>query len=117
GARSLRCLAGRRAELPGPVVLILDDLHEAGGGAVAAELRLLLRYAPPQLRLVVAGRAHPPPTLHPLPGGRPLGELREPDLAFTRSEARAMLGDHGVTLSADDLEALLRRTEGWAAGL
>jgi LuxR family maltose regulon positive regulatory protein len=117
GSPFLRWLAGRLADLPRPVVLVLDDLHEAGGGAVAAELRLLLRYAPPQLRLVVATRADPPLSLHRLRVAGQLGELREADLAFTRSEARAMLGDHGVTLSGDDLEALLRRTEGWAAGL
>jgi LuxR family transcriptional regulator, maltose regulon positive regulatory protein len=117
GSPLLRWLAGRLAELPRPVVLVLDDLHEAGGGAVAAELRLLLRYAPPQLRLVVATRADPPLSLHRRRVAGQLGELREADLAFTRSEARAMLGDHGVSLSGDELEALLRRTEGWAAGL
>jgi LuxR family maltose regulon positive regulatory protein len=117
GSPFLRWLAGRLAELPRPVVLVLDDLHEAGGAAAAAELRLLLRYAPPQLRLVVATRADPPLSLHRLRVAGQLGELREADLAFTRSEARALLGDHGVALSGDDLEALLRRTEGWAAGL
>jgi len=117
GSPLLRWLAARLAELPRPVVLVLDDLHEAGGVAVAAELRLLLRYAPPQLRLVVATRADPPLALHRLRVAGQLGELREADLAFTRSEAQAMLGDHGVTLPAGDLEALLRRTEGWAAGL
>ena len=117
GSPFLRWLAGRLGELPRPVVLVLDDLHEAGAGAVAAELRLLLRYAPPQLRLVVATRADPPLSLHRLRVAGQLSELREADLAFTRSEARAMLGDHGVTLSGDELEALLRRTEGWAAGL
>src|SRR5215216_4848857 len=117
GSPLLRWLAARLAELPRPVVLVLDDLHEAGGGAVAAELRLLPRYAPPQLRLVVATRADPPLVLHRLRVAGQLGELREADLAFTGSEAEAMLGDHGVTLPAGDLEALLRRTEGWAAGL
>src|SRR5215217_3316091 len=66
GSPLLRWLAARLAELPRPVVLVLDDLHEAGGVAVAAELRLLLRYAPPQLRLVVATRADPPLALHRL---------------------------------------------------
>jgi LuxR family maltose regulon positive regulatory protein len=117
GSPFLRWLAGRLAELPRPVVLVLDDLHEAGAGAVAAELRLLLRYAPPQLRLVVATRADPSLSLQRLRVAGQLSELREADLAFTRSEARAMLGDQGVTLSGDELEALLRRTEGWAAGL
>ena len=117
GSPFLRWLARRLAELPRPVVLVLDDLHEAGGGTAAAELRLLLRYAPPQLRMVLATRADPPLSLHRLRVAGQLSELREADLAFTRSEARAMLGDHGVTLSSDELDALLRRTEGWAAGL
>jgi LuxR family maltose regulon positive regulatory protein len=113
----VRSLASWLAELPAPVVLVLDDLHEAGGEAVATELRLLLRFAPPQLRLVVATRADPPLSLQRLRVAGQLQEIREAELAFTRSEAGDLLGRQGVELSADELEVLLRRTEGWAAGL
>jgi LuxR family maltose regulon positive regulatory protein len=113
----VRALAGWLAELPGPVVLVLDDLHEATGGPVAAQLSHLLRHPPPQLRLVVATRADPPLPLQRLRVAGQLGEIREADLAFTLAEARALVGDQGVELSEGELETLWRRTEGWAAGL
>jgi LuxR family transcriptional regulator, maltose regulon positive regulatory protein len=113
----VRSLADWLAELPAPLVLVLDDLHEAGGEAVATELRLLLRFAPPRLRLVVATRADPPLSLQRLRVAGQLREIREAELAFTRSEAGDLLAGQGVELSAGELEVLLRRTEGWAAGL
>jgi LuxR family transcriptional regulator, maltose regulon positive regulatory protein len=113
----VRSLANWLAELPAPLVLVLDDLHEATGEAVATELRLLLRFAPPQLRLVVATRADPPLSLQRLRVAGQLREIREAELAFTRSEAGDLLRRQGVELSTGELEVLWRRTEGWAAGL
>jgi LuxR family maltose regulon positive regulatory protein len=117
GDAFLHALVAGLFELPAPAVLILDDLHEASGLAVAGQLRFLLRHAPSQLRLVVATRADPPLALHRLRVAGQLTEVREADLAFTLEEAGALLADHGVALSADELETLWRRTEGWAAGL
>jgi LuxR family maltose regulon positive regulatory protein len=113
----LRWLANWLGELPGPFVLVLDDLHEATGEAVATELRFLLRHAPPQLRLVVATRGDPPLSLHRLRVAGQLSEIREADLAFTLSEAGELLAGQGVELSDGELQSLWRRTEGWAAGL
>jgi LuxR family transcriptional regulator, maltose regulon positive regulatory protein len=113
----LHALVAGLFELTGPVVLILDDLYEASGQAVTGQLRFLLRHAPSQLRLVVATRADPPLALHRLRVAGQLGEIREADLAFTLEEAGALLADHGVELSGEELELLWRRTEGWAAGL
>ena len=113
----LRAFVGGLSELDGPVVLILDDLHEASGQAVVGQLRFLLRHAPPQLRLVVATRADPPLALHRLRVSGQLSEIREAELAFTLEETQQLLEDHGVVLTAGELETLRRRTEGWAAGL
>jgi LuxR family maltose regulon positive regulatory protein len=113
----LRTFVGGLSELDGPVVLILDDLHEASGPAVVGQLRFLLRHAPPQLRLVVATRADPPLALHRLRVSGQLSEIREAELAFTLEETQQLLEDHGVVLTAGELETLRRRTEGWAAGL
>ena len=46
-----------------------------------------------------------------------LTEIGASDLAFTVAEAGELLARHGITLTADSLEFLTRRTEGWAAGL
>ena len=79
----MRALVGGLSELDGPVVLILDDLHEATGQAVVGQLRFLLRHAPAQLRLVVATRADPPLALHRLRVAGQLSEIREAELAFS----------------------------------
>jgi LuxR family maltose regulon positive regulatory protein len=113
----LRALVGGLLELDRPVVLILDDLHEAAGPVVTNQLRFLLQHAPSQLRLVVASRADPPLALHRLRVAGQLTEVREADLAFSLEETAVLLAGHGVELSRAELETLWRRTEGWAAGL
>ena len=113
----LRALVGGLLELDRPVVLILDDLHEAAGPEVTGQLRFLLQHAPSQLRLVVASRADPPLALHRLRVAGQLTEVREADLAFSLEETAVLLTGHGVELSGAELETLWRRTEGWAAGL
>jgi LuxR family maltose regulon positive regulatory protein len=113
----LRALVGGLLELDRPVVLILDDLHDAAGPAVTSQLRFLLQHAPSQLRLVVASRADPPLALHRLRVAGQLTEVREAELAFSLEETAVLLAGHGVVLSGAELETLWRRTEGWAAGL
>jgi len=46
-----------------------------------------------------------------------LAEIRASDLAFSAAEAGLLLARHGSTLTAGQLECLIQRTEGWAAGL
>jgi LuxR family transcriptional regulator, maltose regulon positive regulatory protein len=113
----LAVLVNGIAELAEPVVLVLDDLHEATGPAVAAGLRFLLKQAPAQLRLVVATRADPPLPLHRLRVAGQLVEIRAAELAFTPAEAVELLAGMGVELPDGELLTLWRRTEGWVAGL
>jgi LuxR family maltose regulon positive regulatory protein len=99
-----------------PVVLVLDDFHEVAE-AVREDLERLVRFAPPALRLVIVTRADPPIALGRLRLDGRLTEIRVSDLAFTLDEASALFEGLGVAIEADDLATLLRRTEGWAAGL
>ena len=46
-----------------------------------------------------------------------LGEVRLADLRFGNEEATALLTTSGLRLAPEDVDALVRRTEGWAAGL
>ena len=69
------------------------------------------------LRLVVSARMDPLLPLHRYRLAGELTEIRASDLAFTVAEAGLLLARHGCTLTADSLECLTRRTEGWAAGL
>ena len=100
-----------------PVTLVVDDLHVLTRPTVLTELDFVLRNAHPGLRLVVSSRADPLLPLHRYRLAGELTEIRASDLAFSTAEARLLLAQHGSTLSADSLERLMRRTEGWAAGL
>ena len=100
-----------------PVTLVVDDLHILTRPTVLTELDFVLRNAQPSLRLVVSSRGDPPLSLHRYRLAGELTEIRASDLAFSAAEARLLLAQHGSTLSADSLKCLVRRTEGWAAGL
>jgi LuxR family transcriptional regulator, maltose regulon positive regulatory protein len=100
-----------------PVTLILDDLHLLTGSPVLKELDYVLRNAAGGLRLAVTSRADPLLPLHRYRLAGQLAEIRANDLAFSAAEAALLLAQHGCTLPPQALECLMRRTEGWAAGL
>jgi LuxR family transcriptional regulator, maltose regulon positive regulatory protein len=100
-----------------PVTLVLDDLHVLTDPKVVDGLDYALRNAGPGMRLVVSSRIDPPLRLHRYRLAGQLAEIRASDLAFSIAEAGVVLAQHGITLSADSLECLTRRTEGWAAGI
>jgi LuxR family maltose regulon positive regulatory protein len=106
-------------ELASPLVLVLDDVHELVEPQVLQGIELLVRHAPPQLRLVLSTRADPPLPLHRLLVSGRLAQVRGADLAFTVAEVAELLAeyDYRPGLSDDDLAVLQARTEGWAAGL
>jgi LuxR family transcriptional regulator, maltose regulon positive regulatory protein len=100
-----------------PVTLVLDDLHLLTDRGVLKELDFMLRNAGSALRLVVTSRVDPLLPLHRYRLAGHLTEIRASDLAFSITEAGLLLAQHGSTLTADSLESLIQRTEGWAAGL
>ncbi len=115
---ALTALINDAATARGRVVLVLDDYHVIDAGPVHQAVGFLLDHLPPQLHLAIASRSDPPLPLARLRSRGELTELRAADLRFTREEAvdflnRAM----DLGLSADDIEALETRTEGWIAGL
>jgi LuxR family maltose regulon positive regulatory protein len=121
----LTALINEIAALPGPrdkegrpYVLILDDYHLITAQPVHDGLTFVLDHLPPNLHLVIATRADPPLGLARLRARGQLVELRQSDLRFTTEEAAAFLDQvMGLSLSAQDVAALERRTEGWIAGL
>jgi LuxR family transcriptional regulator, maltose regulon positive regulatory protein len=115
----LHLLVSGLAELPTPVVLILDDVQELSDATVLRGLEFLLRHAPPQLRLVLATRFDPPLPLQRLRVSGRLAQIRSADLAFTVAEVADLLGgyEYHPRLSEDDPALLQAHTEGWAAGL
>ena len=110
-------LASGLAALRQPMVLVLDDLHQVTDRAVLAQLEALLRQPPPVLRLVLITRVDPQLPLARLRLAGQLGQVRADDLAFTPAEAADLFAQSGLVLSPTEIDRLVERTEGWAAGL
>ncbi|HEU5420906.1 MAG TPA: LuxR C-terminal-related transcriptional regulator [Streptosporangiaceae bacterium] len=116
-AYPLQIVAATR-NLPDPVVLMLDDVHElAGCGPVLTGLNTLIKHAPAGLRLVLSGRCPPELSLARLRVAGELTDISAADLACTAAEADAYFSMLGLGMPAARRAELLRRTEGWMAGL
>jgi LuxR family maltose regulon positive regulatory protein len=105
------------AEQVGPVVLIIDDLHELKSADALAQLERLLAALPSWARVVLSSRRDPAIRLHQLRLADEVAEIRAGDLRFSESETRELLAGSGISLSEGGVAALYERTEGWAAGL
>ena len=105
-------------DVPHDVVLVLDDYHLIESQELHEALAFALEQLPPQIHLVIGSRADPPLPLGRFRGRGDLLELRAADLRFTGEEAASYLNDTmGLALTAGDVDALEKRTEGWIAAL
>ncbi len=106
------------AASPGDVVIVLDDYHLVSSPPVHESMATLLERCPPRLHLVLSTRADPPVPLSRLRVRGDIVELRADQLRFTVDEAADMLNRGlGLALAPQDVQRLVARTEGWAAGL
>lgn len=100
------------------IVLVLDDYHVIDAPDVQDGMVFLLDHVPPRLHVVIACRADPALPLARLRARGELVEIRAAELRFTPDEAAAYLNEMmGLQLTAGDVAALERRTEGWIAAL
>ena len=114
----LTSLLNEISALPDDLILVLDDYHLLDSKAVDEALTFLVEHLPPQMHLVIATREDPPLPLARLRVRGQLTELRAADLRFTPAEAAEFLNQMmGLNLSAENIAALDKRTEGWIAGL
>src|SRR5829696_3695502 len=96
----------------------LDDYHVLSAPAIHSSLAFLVDRLPPTVLLVVASRSRPPLPLGGLRARGQLVEVRADELRVSGEQAEALLnGVLGLQLGTADIERLLVRTEGWAAGL
>jgi len=101
-----------------PFTLVLDDYHLIEREAIHQAFIFFLDHLPPQMHLILISRSDPPFGLTRFRVRNQLTELRDSDLRFTPTEAVTFLNQvMGLDLSANDIIALERRTEGWIAGL
>lgn len=106
------------AALSEDLLVVLEDYHLVSNPEVHDSLAVLLNRGPPQMHLVLITRADPALPLSRLRVRGDLVEVRADQLRFTLEEASGLLnGTLGLTLSPHDVQRLVQRTEGWAAGL
>jgi LuxR family transcriptional regulator, maltose regulon positive regulatory protein len=114
---ALRRLARALEARDGACVLALDDVHVLKRAVARQWVFPIVRALGLGSQLALAGRSDAA-----LPVGRlrvqgSSVELRANDLSMTRSEATALLRLAEFDLEPDQIMKLLRRTEGWPAGL
>ena len=114
----LNCLINEIAASATSGVLVLDDCHVICAQPILEMLAFLLDHLPPQMHLVCLSRTDPDLPLARWRVRDQLVDIRADQLRFTHDETAAFLNDvMGLMLSADDLSAIEKRTEGWIAGL
>lgn len=106
------------AELNSETLIVLEDYHTISSPEVQHAIGFLIDHLPPRSHLVIASRADPSLPLARLRARGHLAELRAADLGFTPEECAAfLLETMDLSLSRNQVAALVDRTEGWPAGL
>jgi LuxR family maltose regulon positive regulatory protein len=98
--------------------IVLDDYHVIEANVIHESLIFLTDHLPDNMHLVITSRVDPPLQLSRLRVRHQLTEIRANDLRFTVEEADTFLTQvMNLRLSANQVQALGARTEGWIAGL
>ncbi len=100
-----------------PLVLILDDVHAITDAGALHVLGTVAEHLPRGSQLVLISRTRPALPLGRLRAHNALLELGPPEMAMTSTEAALLLQAAHVSVGSAEVGALVRRTEGWPAGL
>jgi LuxR family maltose regulon positive regulatory protein len=96
--------------------LVIDDFQVVCPDCIA-QFDFLIEHLPVKAHLVLISRSDPALRLGRLRAAGKLSEIRADDLAFNVEEASSLLSLDSVQLPTDAVSELMRRTEGWPAGL
>lgn len=102
------------AEIPGPLTLVIDDLHLVRDRVAIDWLAWVMERLPPGVRLVLASRRETALPLGRLIAAGQLLLLGPRDLALDARETEQLAELAGVALTPADAAALADRTELWA---
>jgi LuxR family transcriptional regulator, maltose regulon positive regulatory protein len=116
-AADIDALSANLLELTSPVALVVDGVERLRTQTVHEQLARLIDAAGESLRLVMTSRVEPPLPVHRYFVEGRLAEIRTDELALGRGEIEQLLVRHGLPRSRALSEEVLRRTEGWAAGV
>jgi LuxR family maltose regulon positive regulatory protein len=111
-------LINELAALDESLLMVVDDYHLIQSPDIHNALNFLLDHQPASFHLMLLTREDPPLNLARRRARRQVTEIRASDLRFDEAEATAFLNAAmRLTLSAEQVAALERRTEGWIVGL
>jgi LuxR family maltose regulon positive regulatory protein len=99
------------------IALVVDDYHLVENASIHWQVEQFLDHAPDNVQIVLSSRVDPPLPLSRWRGRGQLAELRAADLRFSDAEATELLSRMQLAIETADVETLVERTEGWAAGL
>ena len=100
-----------------PVTVVLDHLELITSRQCKSSITEFAFRVPAGWRLVLASRDATPLPLSRLRVGRRIVEIGIDQLAMTHTEAAVLLRQAGAAVSSAETDELVRRTEGWPAGL
>jgi len=115
--RALPRLAATLLAREQPVLLVLDGTEHLRSRLAQDVLRVLIDHVPAGSGLLATARGALPPRTARLRASGRLTVLGRDELRADEDEARRMLEAMGVRPGAPELEAVMRRTEGWPAGI
>lgn len=114
----MRALINQLHSIKSPYILILDDYHIIRNDQIHQVIRTMLEHFPPAMQLILITREDPPFPLAKMRAAKKLIELRVSQLRFTASEAKEYFSRQlKISLKDKQVQDLMKRTEGWVAGL
>jgi LuxR family transcriptional regulator, maltose regulon positive regulatory protein len=99
------------------IMILVDDFHIVRSAQCTEQVEFFIQHLPEQAHLVLITRADPTLRLGRLRAAGQLSEIRADSLAFDVEEASELLASDDIQLSSEAVQELMRRTEGWPAGL
>lgn len=105
-------------DLPGELVLVLDDYHAITNPEIHSFMSAVIQNAPAGVHFVLLVRSDPPLKLARLRAGQQVLEVRAAQLRFMPDEISELMQRIMGELATDETITLFtERTEGWAAGI
>lgn len=105
-------------DFPGIVFLVIDNYHVIEEPKIHQALSQILEFQPVNLHIFIATRSDPPLPIARLRARGELVEIRSSDLQFSPAESLTFFNQGmGLQLSRQDVDLLVKRTEGWITGM
>jgi LuxR family transcriptional regulator, maltose regulon positive regulatory protein len=105
------------AHMASPFVLILDDVHVLHRHSALDVLHVLIEQMPEGSRIVLSGRSEPHLSVARLRIQGGVMDVGRRELQMNGTEAQELLRGADVELPPSEVDDLVRKTEGWPAGL